>query len=95
MAVAAAAVLRYFGASVLVFAGRGRLCNCRECCSCHDVRVSAAMLDLMELIMGTQLAASTARLQNEGIHLTDEVHAFLAELIECADPVWEYSFKMS
>ena len=91
MAVAAAAVLRYFGAAVRVFAGRGRLCGCNNCCSFHDVRVTADILQLMELIMGVQLAESTSRLQNEGIHLTDKVHAFLAELIEWSDPVWEHT----
>ena len=91
MAVAAAGVLRYFGAAVLVFAGRGRLCRCRECRSFHDVRVNADILQLVELVMGVQLAESTSRLQNEGIHLTDKVHAFLAELIEWSDPVWEHT----
>ena len=91
MAVAAAAVLRYFGASVRVFAGHDRLCRCYNCCSFHDVHVTASMLELMELILGEQLAESTSRLQNEGIQLTDEVHAFLIELIERSDPVWGYT----
>ena len=90
MAVAAAGVLRYFGASVRVFAGRGRLCRCHECCSFHDVRVNADILLLVELIMGVQIADSMSRLQNEGLRLTFEGHAFLCNLIEDADAVWEH-----
>ena len=87
MAVAAAAVLRYFGASVRVFAGPDRLCRCYNCCSFHDVHVTATMLELMELILAEQLAESISRLQNEGIQLTDEVRDFLIDLIERSDTV--------
>ena len=89
MAVAAAGVLRYFGASVRVFAGRGRLCKCQDCCSFHDVRVNTDIFALVDLLMGVQLAASIARMQREGVWLSFETHSFLSNLIEDADTVWE------
>ena len=84
---AAAAVLRYFGASVRVFADHDRLCRRYDCCSFFDVDVTDSMLELMELILGEQLAESTSRLQNAGIQINDEVRALLIDLIERSDTV--------
>ena len=85
MAVAAAAVLRYFGATVRVLAHRDRLCSCDQCGVLHDPRPAEGFFLLVDLVMGAQLAASTSRLVNEGIDLTDEVRDFVEDLIERAD----------
>ena len=85
MAVAAASVLRFFGATVRVLARRDRLCPCRHCGDLHDPRPAEGFFLLIDLVMGEQLAASTSKLVKQGIDLTDEVREFVEDLIERAD----------